>query len=56
METFCGGFGVCTNWRTERGCPERKFEKEEILQVVRDMEEDRAPGLDSFSMAFVHHC
>ena len=40
---------------TERGWPERKFEKEEILQVDRDMEEDRALGPDSFSMAFFHH-
>ena len=47
---FVGGGGG-----TERGWPERKFEKE-ILQAVRDMEEDKAPGPDSFSVAFFHHC
>ena len=35
---------------------ERSFEKDEILSVVRDMEGDKAPGLDGFSMAFFHHC
>ena len=34
---------------------ERSFEKDEILSVVRDMEGDKAPGLDGFSMAFFHH-
>ena len=40
----------------ERGWLERSFEKDEILSVVRDMEGDKAPGLDGFSMAFFHHC
>ena len=40
----------------ERGWLERRFEKEEILSVVRDMEGDKAPSPDGFSMAFFHHC
>ena len=35
---------------------ERKFEREEILQVISDLEGDKAPGLDGFTMAFYHHC
>ena len=30
--------------------------REEILQVVRDMEGDKASGPDGFTMAFYHHC
>jgi len=40
----------------ERGWMERRFEKDEIIQVVRDMEGDKAPGKDGFFMAFFHHC
>ena len=40
----------------ERGWLERRFEKDEILSVVRDMEEDKALGPNGFSMAFFHHC
>ena len=40
----------------ERVWLERKFEREEILQVVRDLEGDKAPGPDGFTMAFYHHC
>ena len=40
----------------ERVWLERKFEREEILQVVKDLEGDKAPGPDGFSMAFYHHC
>ena len=40
---------------TEWGWLERKFEKEEGIQVVRDMEGDKALGMDGFSMAFLHH-
>ena len=39
----------------ERGWLERRFEKDEILSVVRDMEGDKAPGPNGFSMAFFHH-
>ena len=41
---------------SERGWLERRFEKDEILSVIRDMEGDKAPGPDGFSMAFFHHC
>ena len=40
----------------ERVWLERKFEREEILQVVKYLEGDKAPGPDGFSMAFYHHC
>ena len=40
----------------ESGLLERRFEKEEILQVVRDMEGDKALGPDGFMMTFFHHC
>ena len=30
--------------------------REEILQVVYDLEGDKAPGPDGFTMAFYHHC
>ena len=39
----------------ERGWLERSFEKDEILLVVKDMEGDKAPSPDGFSMAFFHH-
>ena len=35
---------------------ERKFERDEILQVVSDLDENKAPGPDEFTMAFYHHC
>ena len=35
---------------------ERSFEKDEILSMVKDMERDKAPGPDGFSIAFFHHC
>ena len=40
----------------EKGWLERRFEKDEILSVVKDMEGDKAPGPDGFSIAFFHHC
>ena len=40
----------------ERVYLERKFEREEIVQVVRDLEGDKATGLDGFTMAFYRHC
>ena len=40
----------------ERVWFERKFEREEILQVVSELEGDKAPGSDGFTMAFYHHC
>ena len=41
---------------SERVWLERRFEKDEILSVVRDMEWDKAPGPDGFSISFFHHC
>ena len=41
---------------TERVWLERKFAREEILQVVNDLEGDKALVLDGFTMAFYHHC
>ncbi len=35
---------------------ERPFDKEEVIQVWKDLEGDKAPGLDGFTMAFFHHC
>ena len=40
----------------ERVWLERKFEREEILQVVSDLDGDKAPGPDGFTTAFYHHC
>ena len=40
----------------ERGWMERRFEKDEIISVARDMEGDKALGPDGFSIAFFHHC
>ena len=40
----------------ERDWLERRFEKEEVLCVVRELEGDKAPGPDGFFMAFYHHC
>ena len=40
----------------ERVWLERKFEREEILQVVSDLEGDKSLGPDGFTIAFYHHC
>ena len=40
----------------ERVWLERKFEREAILQVVSELEGDKAPGSDGFTMAFYHYC
>ena len=40
----------------DKGWYERQFDKEEILHAVRDLQGDKALGLDGFSMAFFHHC
>ena len=40
----------------ERVWLERKFKREVILQVVRDLEGDKAPGPDEFTMVFYHYC
>ena len=40
----------------ERGWLEWRFEQEEVLRVVKELEGDKAPGPDGFSLAFFHHC
>ena len=40
----------------ERVWLERKFERKEILQVVSDLDGDKALSPDGFTMAFYHHC
>ena len=40
----------------ERLSLEKEFTKEEVLQVLREVEGDKAPGPDGFTMAFFHHC
>ena len=40
----------------ERQWLERRFEKKEILRVVKELEGDKAPALDVFSIAFYDHC
>ena len=40
----------------ERLVLERDFSKEEVVQVLQEMEGDKAPSLDGFTMAFFHKC
>ena len=40
----------------ERLTLEKEFTKEEVIQVLREMEGDKALGLDGFTMAFFHNC
>ena len=40
----------------ERDWMERRFENEEILRVVKELEGYKTPGPDGFSMVFYHHC
>ena len=40
----------------ENGLLKQRFEKEKILQVVGNMEPDKASGPDGFTMTFFHHC
>ena len=35
---------------------ERKFDREEVFLVLKDLQGDKAPGPDGFSMAFFHRC
>jgi hypothetical protein len=35
---------------------ERKFDREEVFQVLKDLQGNKAPGPDGFSMAFFHKC
>ncbi len=40
----------------ERSHLERKFDREEVFLVLKDLQGDKAPGPDGFSMAFFHKC
>lgn len=40
----------------ERLVLERDFSKEEVVQVLQEMEGDKAPGPDGFTMAFFQKC
>ena len=40
----------------ERDWLEWRFEQEEVLRVVKELEGDKAPDPDGFSLAFFHHC
>ena len=40
----------------ERLSLEKEFTKEEVFQVLREMEGDKALGPDGFTMAFFHKC
>ena len=35
---------------------ERRFDKEEVVQVLKDLEGDKAPSPDGFTMAFFQIC
>ena len=40
----------------ERLSLEKEFTEEEVIQVLREMEGDKAPSPDGFTMAFFHKC
>ena len=42
--------------KTERFMLEREFEKEEIIDALKEAEGDKAPGPDGFTMAFFQKC
>ena len=42
--------------KTERSMLEREFEKEEIIEALKEVEGDKAPGPDGFTMAFFQKC
>jgi hypothetical protein len=44
------------NGAAESSHLERKFDREEVFQVLKDLQGDKAPGPDGFSMAFFHKC
>ena len=57
MASNCGwaGYFACIG-EDERLALEREFFKEEVIQVLMEMEGDKAPGLDGFTMAFFQKC
>ena len=42
--------------KTKRAMLEREFEKEEIIEALKEAEGDKAPGPDGFTMAFYQKC
>ena len=40
----------------DRNLLDCRFEREEILQVVKDLQGDKSPGPDGFTMAFFQKC
>ena len=40
----------------ERSMLEREFEKEEIIEALKEAEGDKAPGPDGFTIAFFQKC
>ncbi len=40
----------------EQALLERKFDRDEVLQVVKDLQGDKTPGPDGFTMAFFQKC
>ncbi len=41
---------------TDRSMLTTRFEKDEILQVIKDLQGDKSPGPDGFTMAFYQQC
>ena len=42
-------------WKRPLGLKEL-FEEREVLEVIKGIDEDKAPGSDGFSMAFCQDC
>ena len=40
----------------ERLSLQKEFTKEEVIQVLKEMEGDKAHGFDGFTVAFFHKC
>jgi hypothetical protein len=41
---------------SDRALLDSRFEREEIIQVVKDLQRDKSPGPDGFNMAFFQKC
>jgi hypothetical protein len=55
MQSFCY-VGVLVSGATNSSHLERKFDREEVFMVLKDLEGDKVPSPDGFSMAFFHKC
>ena len=42
--------------KTKRSMLEREFEKEEIIEALKEAKHDKAPGPDGFTIAFFQKC